>query len=251
RAAAHPGQEARAGDERARLAPTTRVARLVDAFAGDAGPAARPAAVRYARLPRHLPRRRRLQPAVGRRVSRRGRFSARALVGARRRAARLERRRQPARAHQCGVDPCVRLCRGAPAARRFVTWRSRRGAAGAVRARYGALGRRVRSRRAGARRDRVLRQRHDLYFAFRLPQPPADWFSLGLLRGFALPDRPLLLLTPEAKTRDLLALLRARGLNGVHAVELAPALLRARDWAGLRRVVFEDNDGFWFPGEER
>src|SRR5207249_1527783 len=59
------------------------------------------------------------------------------------------------------------------------------------------------------------------------------------------------LLTPEAKTRDLLASLRARGLNGVHAVELTPALLRARDWVGLRRVVFDDNDGFWFAGEER
>jgi len=103
--------------------------------------------------------------------------------------------------------------------------------------------------RAGALRDRILRQRRDVYFAFRLPQPPADWFSLGLLKGFALPDRPLLLFTPEAQTRDVLALLRARGLNAVHAVELAPALLRTRDWAGLKRMVFEDNDGFWLPGE--
>src|SRR5436305_12066468 len=31
--------------------------------------------------------------------------------------------------------------------------------------------------RAGALRDRILRQRRDVYFAFRLPQPPADWFS--------------------------------------------------------------------------
>ena len=103
--------------------------------------------------------------------------------------------------------------------------------------------------RAGTLRDRILRQRRDVYFAFRLPQSPADWFSLGLLKGFALPDRPLLLFTPEAQTRDVLGLLRARGLNGVHAVELAPALLRTRDWAGLKRLVFEENDGFWLLGE--
>ena len=103
--------------------------------------------------------------------------------------------------------------------------------------------------RAGTLRDRILRQRRDVYFAFRLPQPPADWFSLGLLKGFALPDRPLLLFTPEAQTRDVLGLLRERGLNTVHAIELAPALLRTRDWAGLKRTVFEENDGFWLPGE--
>jgi hypothetical protein len=103
--------------------------------------------------------------------------------------------------------------------------------------------------RAATLRDRILRQRRDVYFAFRLPQPPADWFSLGLLKGFALPDRPLLLFTPEAQTRDVLGLLRERGLNGVHAIELAPALLRTRDWAGLKRIVFEENDGFWLPGE--
>src|SRR5439155_1573789 len=78
--------------------------------------------------------------------------------------------------------------------------------------------------RATVLRDRVLKQRRDLYFAFRLAQPPADWFTLGLLRGFGLPDRPLLLFTPEVWTRDLLALYRARGLNMVHAIALVPPL---------------------------
>ncbi len=99
--------------------------------------------------------------------------------------------------------------------------------------------------RAAALRDRVLRQRRDLSFAFRLPQAPADWFSHGLLRGFGLPNRPLLLFTPEVKTREPLALLRGRGIDAVHAVELPPALLRTRDIAALKRLVFEENDGFW------
>ncbi|HEY6807262.1 MAG TPA: hypothetical protein VI160_00640, partial [Gemmatimonadales bacterium] len=104
--------------------------------------------------------------------------------------------------------------------------------------------------RAAVLRDRVLKQRRDLYFAFRMAQPPADWFTLGLLRGFGLPDRPILLLTPEVWTRDLLALYRARGFNLVHAAVLAPASLRTRDWAGLKKVVFGDNDGFWLAPEE-
>src|SRR2546426_7847752 len=66
------------------------------------------------------------------------------------------------------------------------------------------------------------------YFAFRLAQPPADWFTFGLLRGFGLPDRPLLLFTPELWTRDPLAFYRARGLNIVHAVALVPPSLRDR-----------------------
>ena len=104
--------------------------------------------------------------------------------------------------------------------------------------------------RATVLRDRVLKQRRDLYFAFRLAQPPADWFTLGLLRGFGLPDRPLLLFTPELWTRDLLALQRARGLNLVHAVALAPPSLRAHDWSAVRRLVFDESDGFWLTPEE-
>jgi hypothetical protein len=105
--------------------------------------------------------------------------------------------------------------------------------------------------RAAALRDRVLRQRRDVYFAFRFSHAPADWFSLGLLRGFALPDRPLLLFTPELRTRELLALYRARGITAVHATELPAAILGARDWAGLRQAVFGDNDGFWLDAGRR
>jgi len=104
--------------------------------------------------------------------------------------------------------------------------------------------------RATVLRDRVLKQRRDLYFAFRLAQPPADWFTLGLLRGFGLPDRPLLLFTPEVWTRDLLALYRARGFNLVHAVALVPPSLRARNWSGVKRLVFDESDGFWLAPEE-
>lgn len=104
--------------------------------------------------------------------------------------------------------------------------------------------------RAAVLRDRVLKQRRDLYFAFRLAQPPADWFTLGLLRGFGLPDRPILLLTPELRGRELLALYRAGGLNLAHAAALAPAALRARDWSSVRRAVFMESDGFWLAPEE-
>ena len=104
--------------------------------------------------------------------------------------------------------------------------------------------------RAAAVRDRVLRQRRDLYFAFRLAALPGDWFTLGLLRGFTLSDRPILVLTPELQTRGALAAYRARDVNLVHAVALVPASLRARDWSGLRRLLFEENDGFWLAADE-
>ena len=104
--------------------------------------------------------------------------------------------------------------------------------------------------RATVLRDRVLKQRRDLYFAFQLAQAPADWFTLGLLRGFGLPDRPTLLFTPELRGRDLLALYRARGLNLAHAAALAPAALRARDWSIVRRLVFVESDGFWLSPED-
>lgn len=102
--------------------------------------------------------------------------------------------------------------------------------------------------RARVLRDRALKESPGLYFAFRLPQAPGDWFTLGLCRGFSLPDRPLLLFTPEIETRDLFAHLRMRGLNAVHAVQLPAAAVRSNTITGLRRVVFAENDGFWLAG---
>src|SRR5207244_4037267 len=87
---------------------------------GAAGAAARPAAVRHARLAGDVPRRRRLQHAHGRCLSRRGRLGARALVGARRRTTRLERCGEAARTHQRSVDAGIRLCRRAPPAGRLI-----------------------------------------------------------------------------------------------------------------------------------
>lgn len=104
--------------------------------------------------------------------------------------------------------------------------------------------------RAAALRDHVLRQRRELFFAFRLPALPSDWFTLGLLRGFASPDRPMLVFSPEIHTREALAAYRARGLNLVHAVVLVPTALRARDWSGLKHLIFDENDGFWLAAEE-
>jgi hypothetical protein len=104
--------------------------------------------------------------------------------------------------------------------------------------------------RARTLRDRALRESGGLYFAFRLSQAPGDWFTLGLCRGFALADRPLLFFTPEVETRELLAAYRARRLNAVHAVELPLALVRQSTLSGLKRVAFGENEGFWFSMDE-
>lgn len=103
--------------------------------------------------------------------------------------------------------------------------------------------------RAAVLRDRALTERRDLYFALRLAQPSADWFTLGLLRGFALPDRPLLVLTAETRSPETGAAWRARGLSVAHAVELAPAFFRAGE-GRLRRLAFGENDGFWLESPE-
>jgi len=102
--------------------------------------------------------------------------------------------------------------------------------------------------KASALRDRILKERPGLFFAFRVPRAPGDWLSMGLMRGFTLPERPLLLFTPEVLTHDLLAAYRARGINAVHATELSSVMTRGRNVNSLKEIVFQENDGFWVAG---
>jgi hypothetical protein len=99
--------------------------------------------------------------------------------------------------------------------------------------------------RARTLRDRVLRERPGLNFAFRFGAAPGDWLSLALLRGFSLPERPLIVLTPDPMTRDVLAEYGAQGVNAVHAVELSPLAGRGQSVAVLKHAIFGENDGFW------
>src|SRR2546430_17325268 len=70
--------------------------------------------------------------------------------------------------------------------------------------------------RGAALRDRVLKLRRDLYFAFRFIHAPAHWVALGLLRGFAPAGSPLLLVAPQRPTPDVLPRFPTRGDNAHH-----------------------------------
>ena len=101
------------------------------------------------------------------------------------------------------------------------------------------------AQRAAALRAEARRLNPDLRFAFRSAHVPADWFSLGLLRGFSAPDAPVLLWTREPRVRDVLEHYRARGIFALSAVGLTPERVAANEWARLRRLAFLEHDGFW------
>jgi len=105
-----------------------------------------------------------------------------------------------------------------------------------------AVADRVRALRTVARRGRP-----DLLFVVRGDVAPADWFRLGVLRGLAVADAPVILLTPEPDGRALAARYAARGIPVLTAVALVPRRIAPADWPRLRRLAFERNDGFWLP----
>jgi hypothetical protein len=96
-----------------------------------------------------------------------------------------------------------------------------------------------------------LRRLHpDLRFAFHASDVPADWFTLGLLRGFSSPDAPVLLWLKERRGRALLRRYRERGVYAITALGLEPdrATFAQSEWPRLRFAAFSEHAGFWLDG---
>jgi hypothetical protein len=112
-------------------------------------------------------------------------------------------------------------------------------------ARYQEVLERLVAQRAATLRAELLRLNPELRFAFRSAQMPSDWFSLGLLRGFSVPDAPVFLWTREPRVRELLQHYRARGIFALSAVGVRPERIALSEWPRLRRLAFVEHDGFW------
>jgi hypothetical protein len=94
--------------------------------------------------------------------------------------------------------------------------------------------------RAVTLRAELRRLHPDLRFAFRATQAPADWFTLGLLRGLSTRDAPVLLWTRERTPRY-----DAQGIVALSAIMIDPEHVSASELGRLRTLVFAEHDGFW------
>ncbi len=104
--------------------------------------------------------------------------------------------------------------------------------------------------RAAALRGELRRLHPDLRFAFHASDVPADWFTLGLLRGFSSPDAPVLLWLKERRGRPLLRRYRERNVFALSALGLQPdrATFAQSEWPRLRFAAFSEHAGFWLDG---
>jgi len=108
--------------------------------------------------------------------------------------------------------------------------------------------------RAVVLRAELRRLHPDVRFAVRATRPPADWFSIGLLRGLATRESPALLWTVEQhiNARELQARYLQRGIAVLPVLRLDAARVAANEWTRLKPVVFGEYYGFWLdraPGD--
>jgi hypothetical protein len=101
--------------------------------------------------------------------------------------------------------------------------------------------------RAAALRGELHRFHPDLRFAFHASTIPADWFSLGLLRGFSTPETPVLLWLRERRGRALLRRYQQRHIYALSALGLEPdrATFAPAASGRLRFATFSEHAGFW------
>lgn len=104
--------------------------------------------------------------------------------------------------------------------------------------------------RAALLRGELQRTHPDLRFAFHASDVPADWFTLGLLRGFSSPDAPVLLWLKERRGRALLRRYQERNVFALSALGLEPdpATFAPTELPRLRFAAFREHAGFWLDG---
>jgi hypothetical protein len=105
--------------------------------------------------------------------------------------------------------------------------------------------------RAIVLRSELRRLHPDVRFAFHASDAPADWFTVGLMRGFSSPDAPVLLWLKERRGgRALLRHYREHGVYALSALGVEPdrALFAPSEWQRLRYAAFSDHAGFWLDG---
>lgn len=119
---------------------------------------------------------------------------------------------------------------------------------GGLLAAYDSAVERVVFQRATALRSDLRRARRDLLFAVVLDRSPADWYTLGLVRGISTPETPTLIFSPDPRARALLA--TGGALNVLHVLRLDPALVLDGEAPRLSRAVFGAQDGFWLGPAE-
>ena len=104
--------------------------------------------------------------------------------------------------------------------------------------------------RAALLRGELQRTHPDLRFAFHASDVPADWFTLGLLRGFSSPDAPVLLWLKERRGRALLRRYQERNVFALSALGMEPdrATFAPTEWQRLRFAAFREHAGFWLDG---
>lgn len=105
-----------------------------------------------------------------------------------------------------------------------------------------AVSRTVEQRAAAVATD-ARRQRRDLLLAVVVPRSPDDWFTRSLVRGLTAPATPALVLSPDARARQILGTV-------LHAIRLDPAQLSTGGTVRLGAVLFREQDGFWMGPAE-
>lgn len=97
-------------------------------------------------------------------------------------------------------------------------------------------------------RSDLRRVRRELLFAVVLDRSPADWFTLGLVRGVSTPETPTLVFSPDPRARELLG--TGGATNVLHILRLDPSVVLDGEVPRLSHAVFGAQTGFWLGPAE-